>query len=230
MPHPGSVIACNYTSPIDPVYLAAIFDPIFTISYPRTRQLRRVSLFQAVVNALEPVQLAPPPPSSQLTDLDALIRANPDRIIVVFPECSTTNGKGILPLGPSLLTMPSDVPIFPVSIRYTPPDVTTPIPGRWLRFLWDLLSHTTVCLRVRVAERIFNKGVPAGEDSAGNGSSSSAVNTKISSGVTMAPSEQRVLDRVAEALARLSRSKRVGLTLEDKVAFVDAWNGKKKVQ
>ena len=35
--------------------------------------------------------------------------------------------------------------------------------------------------------------------------------------------EQRLLDRVAEALARLGRSKRVGLTLEDKKAFVKAW-------
>jgi hypothetical protein len=32
------------------------------------------------------------------------------------------------------------------------------------------------------------------------------------------------LDRVAEALARLGRAKRVGLTLEDKKRFVAAWS------
>jgi hypothetical protein len=39
--------------------------------------------------------------------------------------------------------------------------------------------------------------------------------------------EQRVLDRIGEALARLSRVKRVGLTMKDKAAFVDALKGKK---
>lgn len=36
--------------------------------------------------------------------------------------------------------------------------------------------------------------------------------------------EQRVLDKVGEALARLGRVKRVGLTVKDKIAFVDAWS------
>lgn len=39
--------------------------------------------------------------------------------------------------------------------------------------------------------------------------------------------EQRVLDRIAEALARLSRVKRVGLAMQDKAAFIAALNGKK---
>lgn len=35
--------------------------------------------------------------------------------------------------------------------------------------------------------------------------------------------EQRVLDRIAENLARLGRNKRVALTVEDKTRFVEAW-------
>jgi len=58
-PHPGSVIAANFSSPIDAIYLAAIFDPIFTISYPDTRKVQRVSLLGAVLAALSPVRLAP---------------------------------------------------------------------------------------------------------------------------------------------------------------------------
>jgi 1-acylglycerol-3-phosphate O-acyltransferase len=233
MPHPGSIIACNSTSPIDAIYLAAVFDPIFTVSYPRTRQLRRVTLLQAVLAALAPVRLAPPSGATQLTDLDALVRAHPDRVVVVFPECSATNGKGILPLGPSLLTARGDVPIIPVSIRYTPADVTTPIPGRWMRFLWDLLSEPYICLRVRIAERLFNKAIPSGEIPVGNGNGASpspSPSSSSSSSAVLAPGERRVLDQVGEALARLGRSKRVGLMLEDKVAFVDAWSGKKKAE
>ena len=36
--------------------------------------------------------------------------------------------------------------------------------------------------------------------------------------------EKRVLDKVAEALARLGRVKRVGLGVRDKEEFVKAWN------
>ncbi|KAF3345130.1 hypothetical protein VdG2_06743 [Verticillium dahliae VDG2] len=104
-PHPASVIASTLTSPIDALYLAAIFDPIFTRAYPSTRKLERVSLLDV-----------------------------------------TRRGGGA-----------------------------------------------------------------DGADGAD---------------VTM--EEQRVLDKVAEALARLGRNKRVGLTLKDKAAFVDAWNRRTK--
>ena len=40
--------------------------------------------------------------------------------------------------------------------------------------------------------------------------------------------EQKVLDKVGEALARLGRVKRVGLTLKDKLAFIEAWNKRRK--
>jgi hypothetical protein len=36
-----------------------------------------------------------------------------------------------------------------------------------------------------------------------------------------------LLDRVAEDLARLGRAKRVGLTMRDKQAFVEAWEKRK---
>ncbi|KAJ2976675.1 hypothetical protein NQ176_g4810 [Zarea fungicola] len=39
--------------------------------------------------------------------------------------------------------------------------------------------------------------------------------------------EQSLLDRIGEALARLGRVKRVGLTVDDKDAFVKALNRKK---
>jgi hypothetical protein len=40
--------------------------------------------------------------------------------------------------------------------------------------------------------------------------------------------EKRILDKVGEALARLGRVKRVGLTVRDKSAFVDAWSRKRR--
>ncbi|KAM0327691.1 hypothetical protein ACHAQA_005986 [Verticillium albo-atrum] len=231
-PHPASVIAATLTSPIDALYLAAIFDPIFTRSYPTTRKVERISLLAAVAAALGPVRHVPPP-SATLYDLDELLAKHPTRVIAVFPEASTTNGKAVLPFTPSLLNAPADTDIFPVSLRYTPGDVTTPVPARWIKFLWDLLSRPTICIRVRVAEAVRNAS-----RAKTNGAHSTALDSEGltrrggggggDSDVDVTTEEQRVLDKVAEALARLGRNKRVGLTLKDKASFVDSWNKRKK--
>ncbi|KAK8137250.1 hypothetical protein PG984_005190 [Apiospora sp. TS-2023a] len=226
VPHPGSVIAAQFTSPVDAIYLAAIFDPVFTVSYPGTTKVRQVSLLSAILLALGP-----------LVSLRRVVEQNPDRCVVVFPECSTTNGKGILPFSPSLLSAPMDAPLFPVSMRYTPQDITTPVPGAYLGFLWNLLSRPTHLIRVRIAEAVTNR------DIAGSSADSSREMSRVNSSESSdddddyfgpgeekpTPDQYRVLDRVGEALARLGRNKRVGLTLKDKAAFIEAWskNGKR---
>lgn len=164
-PHPGSVVAANLTSPIDAVYLAAVLDPVFTVSYP-AGGLRRVGLLGAMAAALGPVRTAPPP-GAELVDVGDLLEQHPDRVVAVFPECGTTNGKAILPLSPPLARCPPHVHIFPVSIRYTPSDVTTPVPGWWLRFLWDLLSRPTTCIRVRIADGLRTDATAAAATGSG---------------------------------------------------------------
>ncbi|KAL6799484.1 hypothetical protein GGI42DRAFT_56260 [Trichoderma sp. SZMC 28013] len=220
VPHPGSIIAANFTSPVDAIYLAAIFDPVFTISYPGERKVRRIGLLQAVMKALAPVTTQPAP-SAQLVDLKELVKQYPNRVIAVFPECGTTNGKAILPFSPSILQTPPDVHIFPVSIRYTPSEITTPIPGQWLRFLWTLLSRPTTCIRVRIAEGQTNKAAAKSGDNI-----PSDLTYRGGAGAAINSEEQKLLDWIGEALARLSRVKRVGLTMKDKAAFVRAWTGK----
>jgi 1-acyl-sn-glycerol-3-phosphate acyltransferase len=221
VPYPGSVIAASYTSPLDVLYLAAVFDPVFAISYPGSRKVRRVGLLAALAHAFSapPRSLPAGGGAGGLTDLAALVAAHPDRVVAVFPEGSTTNGRGVLPLTPSLASVPADRRIFPVSMRYTPPDITTPVPGfgGLVGFLWKLLSRPTHCIRVRIAEGVYNtanatNGVHETDGQAGDGE--------------VTAEEQKVLDKVAEALARLGRSKRVGLTLKDKSAFVEAWRRK----
>lgn len=225
-PRERAVIAAQFTSPVDAVYLAAIFDPIFVVSYPDTRKVQRISLFRAMALALaHPNTAANPPPCSGLTTLHRLVAQNPHRVIAVFPEMTTTNGKGILPFSPSLLATPADANIFPVSMRYTPPNITTPVPGAWASFLWNLCSKPTHYIRVRVAEGVSNTSV------ATNGRTHADMGEKVGSGALgggaaddLTPEERRLLDHVADSLARLARNKRVGLTLEDKAAFVEVWS------
>lgn len=262
VPGPSNVIASSFTSPVDSLYLAAIFDPIFTISYPHTRQVQYVSLLGSILRALSKPREYPPP-NARLIDLGTLVSEHPKRVIVVFPECTTTNGRGILPFAPSLLSISPTTKIFPVNLRYSPPDITTPVPGAYWSFIWNLLSQPTHCIRVRIAEVVYNTSKTSGASKAGCGLKDSMMLTseqkkdryltnfldtlgeddgvssstdtlgsvgdgseKVERGVTEA--ERRVLDKVGEALARLGRVKRVGLTLRDKAAFVEAWSRKKR--
>ncbi|KAH8652208.1 hypothetical protein BX600DRAFT_516271 [Xylariales sp. PMI_506] len=233
VPHPGSIIAAQFTSPIDALYLAAIFDPIFTVSYPGSQKVQRISLLGAILLALGSVQLTPPASSrANLTTLRRLVEENPHRVFVVFPECGTTNGKGLLPLSPSLLGAAASTKVFPVSLRYTPQDITTPIPGSYLSFLWNLLSRPTHCIRVRIGEATTYNSTANGRNGAAVGSPAVIDDDETDQGSgdeePLTPEGRRMLDYVADTLARLARNKRVGLTLKDKAAFVEAWNNKKK--
>lgn len=240
VPSPSSIIASSFTSPIDSLYLAAIFDPIFTVSYPHTRQVQCISLLGAIFRALSPPKEYPSPRAT-LTDLKTLVVEHPKRVIVVFPECTTTNGRGILPFSPSLLSAAPTTKIFPVNLRYTPPDITTPVPGAYISFIWNLLSQPTHCIRVRIAEVVYNTAKPTdivaekkeryltnfldtlGDDSAMTSSTDTLISVTDQNGDINAE-EKRVLDKVGEALARLGRVQRVGLTVKDKITFVEAWS------
>lgn len=237
LPQPGSIIVSSSTSPLDTLYLAAIFDPIFTTSYPNSRLLHHTTLFHSIVRSLYPPLIAPSR-TSNLTSLTKLCREHPRRIICILPECTTTNGRGILPLSPSLLSAPPKTRIFPTSLRYTPPDVTTPVPG-WqeaARFIWNLCSKPTHTIRVRVAEATFNTSASEEGDSTTGMSTSSSwsdLGERSDGGFGLAAStgevgmldeeEKRVLDRIGEALARLGRVKRVGVGVREKVEFVRVW-------
>jgi hypothetical protein len=149
-----------------------------------------------------------------------------------------------LPLSPSLLTAPPGTKIFPVSLRYTPPDITTPLPGTYWSFLWNLLSQPTHCIRVRIAEVVYNTSNPdavaekkakyltnildqMAEDSAMT-SSTDTLTSLSDPNEEVNAEEKRILDKVGEALARLGRVKRVGLTVKDKAAFVEAWSKRRR--
>ncbi|KAJ4520509.1 Lysophosphatidic acid:oleoyl-CoA acyltransferase 1 [Exophiala dermatitidis] len=240
IPRAGSVIASSSTSPIDSLYLSAIFDPIFAASYPNTRLVEPISLFTAVCRAFSYPKLNPSI-RAKLVDLETYIKQNPNRIVVVFPECTTSNGRGILPMSPSLLTVPPRTKVFPVSLRYTPNDISTPVPHAYFTFLWNLCSKPSHCIRIRIAEAIYNTSRRNMEQAAAKSSAysnshldTSATDSAASDADTLVGSEElegpatreekMFLDKIAEALARLGRVKRVGLGVKEKIDFLEMWN------
>ncbi|RKF64145.1 putative lysophosphatidic acid:oleoyl-CoA acyltransferase [Erysiphe neolycopersici] len=237
IPGPSDVIASSFTSPIDALYLAAIFDPIFTISYPHTEKVQVVSLFSAIFRALNKPEEYPPK-DAKMTDIKNIVSSNQDRPVVVFPECTTSNGLGILPLSPSLLTVSEKTKIFPLYLRYTPSYITTPIPWLYFSFLWNLLATPTHCTCVRVGQAIYNKS-PTEKYSSLNLSVTSpnilprkmgevkiieCMSNNVENLSHIKSSEEKnVLDNVGESLALLGRVPRVGLTVKDKLKFIEAW-------
>ena len=233
-----------HTSPLDPLYLAGIFQPIFTRSYPNSRRVERITLLRAILLAFAPPAIIPHD-ESKLVTLASLVEANPTSIICVFPECTTTNGRGILPLSPSLLSAKGHTKIYPVNLRYTPQDVTTPVSGGYTSWLYQLLSKPSHQMRVRIAMRIYNsasidsptkqseKAIASGYDhnifdtpDLRIGKLEQETGMEVDTGETeseVSALEQKVLDRVAEDLARLGRVKRVGLDVSDKIEFLKVW-------
>lgn len=65
-------------------------------------------------------------------------------------------------------------------------------------------------------------------DDDGWGGRDSAMNVDVAGGDGVSADEQKVLDRVGEDLARLGRVKRVGLGVEDKIAFLKVWGSRKR--
>ena len=141
-------------------------------------------------------------------------------------------------MSPSLLTAPPKTKVFPVHLRYTPPDITTPIPGSFFTFLWNLCSKPTHWIRIRIAEAVFNTSLAQQSVSSGKTSTcktnyfdtltddiASSVETLVGDETEgpVTKEEKAFLDKVGEALARLGRVKRVGLGLKEKQDFVKNW-------
>lgn len=245
MPGSGSIVAASHTSPLDILYLATILDPIFTQSYPGTKLLRPISLTTALLSCFTTPPTAPPAPgtkaATQLTTLTTITSQNPSRITAVFPEATPSNGRAILSLTPALLSASPRSKIYPVSLRYTPADIVTPLPGLLpaLHFLWTLLSSGSHCIRTRIGAAVRNPPADAVAEQRGatNGARKSGYESNYfdtlaarggegEEGVDedgLLEPERRVLDMVADSLARLGRVKWVGLGVREKARFVEVW-------
>ncbi|KAH7117834.1 hypothetical protein B0J11DRAFT_536821 [Dendryphion nanum] len=235
LPSKGTVVASSFTSPLDPLYLAGIFHPVFTRSYPDTRKVEHISLFKAILLAFSSPTLIPPN-SAKLVTLRELKEKYPESIICVFPECTTTNGRAILKLSPSLLSADERTKIFPVSVKYAPGDITTPVSGNRIQWMWRLLSRPTHTIRVRIAGPVFVSRQPKDSIESDMGFDTNIFDSPHmrnragengadgEDNVDVTSDEQKVLDRVAEDLARMGRVKRVTLGAEQKQEFLKVWS------
>ncbi|KAF3938320.1 hypothetical protein ABW19_dt0209296 [Dactylella cylindrospora] len=241
LPSPGSIIASTFSSPLDALYLAATFDPIFLVPSFDTSYVFQLTLLQTIRYTFSPPTSKPY--SSKPTTIAEVIAKNPHRIVAIFPEGTTSNGKALLRFAPALDnfatgfkssgdgTIPANL-IFPISLRYVPANTTTPLPNSYGVFLWRLLGQPSHTIKVRIGEAVRIKDLEKSETLATTSSSETITEKTVvrnhADSSSQAPREGALDDKVSEVLARVGRIRRVGLGVKEKIGFWNAWKSQGK--
>ncbi|EKM59393.1 uncharacterized protein PHACADRAFT_114068 [Phanerochaete carnosa HHB-10118-sp] len=154
------------------------------------------------------------------------IRRRADRPIVVFPECTTSNGRGLLRFVPvfSSLTLPvKDFQVFVMCVRYDPPTPLTPtlshsLPSKMLNPLPHIfrLANTLLPLTLSIRLLVPSESPSSGAFLASEFSTPGSKNNDI------------LTEACAALIAQIGKTKRVGLGWEDKVAFLEFYKGRRK--
>ncbi|TCD67686.1 hypothetical protein EIP91_012052 [Steccherinum ochraceum] len=165
----------------------------------------------------------PPLPSTSTARSFEEIRAKADRPVVVFPECTTSNGRGLLRFAEVFKGV--EVPVrkykvFVMCVRYDPPSSLSPslsnsIPSSVLNPLPHIFKLTTSLTPLSVSIRLLN---PVEAPSSGS--------FLLSEFLTNEP-EDTLSEVCAMLIAQIGKMKRVGMGWEDKVAFLDFFRAKK---
>ncbi|KAH8106125.1 hypothetical protein BXZ70DRAFT_918320 [Cristinia sonorae] len=151
------------------------------------------------------------------------IRSKADRPIVIFPECTTSNGRGLLRFADVFQGI--EVPVkkfkvFVMCVRYDPPTSLSPsvshsIPSSTINPLIHMFKLATSLAPLNISIRLLN---PTESPSSGS--------FLLSEVLSNEPPD--VLSEVCASLvAQIGKMKRVGMGWEDKVSFLDLYRAKK---
>jgi len=163
-------------------------------------------------------------PSNQARPLEE-IRKSTKRPIVVFPECTTSNGRGLLRFAD---VFQKSVPvkgynIYLMCVRYDPPTTFSPslslsIPSTSLNPLPHLFTLASSLSVPTLSIRMLS---PAESPSSGSFLASEFV-------AHLPPGQDQLSEACAALIAQIGKMKRMGMGWEDKVNFLDFYRGKKR--
>ncbi|KAG5437268.1 hypothetical protein PCANB_001061 [Pneumocystis canis] len=196
-PSHKDIIITSCCSPLDILYLTFSYNPIFTISFPNTSLVQHVSGIKALFYMFS----APKKPSyKDCMTLNDLSKLYPNRIISVFPEGTTSNGRGLLLFTQSLQSSAPQTRIFPLSIKYDL-YLTTPHPNCLFTFLFRLTFKLTHKFYTKLCQTPINF-----------------------------ENDEEKIDEIASiSLSELSKIPRLNLGVDEKVEFLKAWKTLRKV-
>lgn len=181
-----------------------------------------------------------PPYGSSATTITATIeeiRAKSNRPIVVFPECTSSNGRALLRFadvfiagkGKHIKHPVKGFKMYIMCARYDPPTSTVPSPTHSIpsqsTSLPNPIPHLLTLLFAPSLAQSLSIRLLAPSDSPSSGSFM-ASEVILDGGV--APADE-ISEACAVLMAQASKLKRVGMGWEDKVAFLDYYRKRKSL-
>ncbi|KAJ1309072.1 hypothetical protein OPQ81_004751 [Rhizoctonia solani] len=175
--------------------------------------------------------------TSSITTTIEDIRAQSDRPLVVFPECTTSNGRALIRFadvfiagkGKHIKHPVKGFKMYIMCARYDPPTPTTPspthsIPSQSGTFP-NPIPHIITLLFAPTLTQSLSIRLVAPSDSPSSGSFM-ASEVILDSGI--APADE-ISEACAVLMAQASKLKRVGMGWEDKAAFLDFYRKRKSL-
>lgn len=205
---------------------AAISSPAARAPTPRVPILgfRQTSLFGMLrATGHVPSAVQAHTTSSDVKSLEE-IRGGADRPVVVFPECTTSNGRGLLRFAELFrdVSVPlTKFKVFIMCVRYDPPTtfcptLAHPIPYSALNPLPHIFSLTTSLAPYTLSIRLL---------SLADAPSSGAF---VTSEFTAGQNSDILTEACASLIAQIGKVKRVGFGWEDKAAFLEFYRSKRR--
>ena len=140
-PTGGDVVVANRSSPIDVLLLLWVYPTALFTTSDRAGLVAERSTLGAIADAF----LLENRPGRAGTTLAVLRKRHRNRVIVVFPEGTASNNRGVLAFGQVAIGE-----AFVTAIKYNnPPTVTTAVPGSYGAFVWALTSVPLHGCRIR---------------------------------------------------------------------------------
>ncbi|KAI0091914.1 hypothetical protein BDY19DRAFT_927391 [Irpex rosettiformis] len=203
---------------------AAISSPIARTPVPRSKILGFTE--GSLLTIISATGATPFTPNEYptYTSLES-IRSKANRPIVVFPECTTSNGRGLLHFSdifPNIQVPVDKFQVFVMCVKYDPPTSLSPtlshsIPSATLNPLSHIFKLTTSLIPLTVSIRLL---APS--------ESPSCATFLPSDHVSGLRSNDVLTECCASLIAQVGKMKRVSFGWEDKVAFMEFYKGKKR--
>ncbi|ORZ22801.1 hypothetical protein BCR41DRAFT_15223 [Lobosporangium transversale] len=223
----GNLIVCNWSSYIDVLYLAFRYNPVFTQIYLQTLTVREVTFWEALRLSGSYPELSPPEgvETWPLLDFVKAMHSKGAGPVVVFPEGTTTNNRAILkfvPIFKSCSVPETSIDITVMALKYDyykfAPTFTVGLNnsyrfGHLFRTCAQFYNSLTV-------KSLASEESPSNPNfSAMDGLSSTPSGAAI--GVVEPVEEDALGSVIMNLMGRLTRFRKLGLTVQDKVDFLD---------
>ncbi|KAA8912141.1 hypothetical protein TRICI_003606 [Trichomonascus ciferrii] len=151
LPQSGDMIVSNFISPLDPLVYSVLFDSMFALPTAEGNGYVQYSAFSLFFNALTLPTNSDKNTGRPLAEILSEASAQ-SKVLVVFPEGTTSNGRGLLPIVE--VPVPKDCKVFPTALKYEPQEITTPLPRNAFLWLYQCISNFHISAYIRFSRAV----------------------------------------------------------------------------